>query len=91
MASVDGITVQVTPLSAESKGLAVVAKSLDGIVVQELQNGAGSYSFDFTVTAVRQDQENHQVLRGSTATGSIDSGVNASHHAVIPDEHKGND
>lgn len=58
-----GMTVQVTPLSAESLGLAVVEKRLDGVVVRELQNGTGTYEFDFTVTAVRKGYENYEVVR----------------------------
>ena len=59
----EGMTVQVTPLSGGSLGLAVIEKSLDGIVVQELQRGTGSYSFDYQVTAVRRGYENYRVIR----------------------------
>ncbi|MDR2147767.1 MAG: hypothetical protein LBE91_15035, partial [Tannerella sp.] len=44
-------TVQVTPLSAESKGLAVTDKQGESFKVQELMSGAGSYAFDWTLTA----------------------------------------
>ncbi len=63
VASPEGITVQLTPLSAESNGLAVVSKSLEGIQVQELNGGTGNYEFDFFVTAVRQGYENYEVIR----------------------------
>lgn len=59
----EGMTVQVTPLSGGSLGLAVIEKSLDGIVVQELQRGTGSYKFDYQVTAVRRGHENYRVIR----------------------------
>jgi hypothetical protein len=39
-----GMTVHVTPLSAESLGLAVVQKSPKSLVVQELNQGTGNYS-----------------------------------------------
>ncbi len=42
VASEAGMTIQLTPLSADSLGLAVVQKSLAGIVVQELHGGAGT-------------------------------------------------
>ena len=63
IAGESGITVQVTPLSAESCGLAVVAKSPDMIEVCELQNGTGNYKFDFFVTAVRVGYEDFEVIR----------------------------
>lgn len=68
IAVTEGITVQVTPLSSESLGLAVVDKSLEtGIVVKELHNGNGSYEFDFTVKAVRKGFEDWQVIRESSS------------------------
>jgi hypothetical protein len=63
VASSEQITVQVTPLSAESKGLAVVEKSPEMFAVRELNNGNGSYDFDFMVTAVRKGHEDYQVIR----------------------------
>lgn len=58
-----GMTVQVTPLSADSLGLAVIRKSLDGIAVKELHQGKGSYEFDYRITAVRRGHENYRVIR----------------------------
>jgi len=58
-----GMTVQVTPLDADSKGLAVTAKRLNGIEVRELAGGAGTYEFDWRVEAVRKGFENYQVIR----------------------------
>jgi hypothetical protein len=49
------LTVQVTPLSAASKGLAVVRKEAGSFTVSELMSGAGSYAFDWTLTALRRD------------------------------------
>jgi hypothetical protein len=73
--SSQGITVQVTPLSGESKGLAVVEKSTDRFAVRELNNGSGSYDFDFMVTAVRKGHEDYRVIRASMKAQSIDRGA----------------
>ncbi len=58
-----GMTVQLTPLSADSKGLAVTIKRLDGIEVAELAGGHGEYEFDWRVEAVRRGYETYQVVR----------------------------
>jgi hypothetical protein len=63
VASPKSMTVQLTPLSAESHGLAVTKKDLDGIVVRELANGTGSYDFDYMVVAVRKGYEDFKVIR----------------------------
>lgn len=63
VASPGGLTVTVTPLAAESKGLAVVDKSLDGIEVRELAGGDGSYDFDYMIMAVRRGHEDFRVIR----------------------------
>lgn len=59
----EGMTVQVTPLSASSKGLAVTQKRLEGIVVEELFQGTGNYNFDWEVKCVRRGFEEYQVIR----------------------------
>jgi hypothetical protein len=60
----EGITVQVTPLSSNSKGLAVVKKSLqEGISIQELADGQGNYDFDYHIVAVRKGYEDYQVIQ----------------------------
>jgi len=48
-----GIRYQVflTPRSAETTGLAVVAQDAGGFTVQEIQGGRGSYEFDYRVMA----------------------------------------
>ena len=66
VASTQGITVQVTPLSGESKGLAVVEKVPDHFVVQELAGGNGTYDFDYTVMAVRKGYEDYRVIRSAS-------------------------
>ena len=66
VATSQGMTVQITPHSAESKGLAVVERSVEGFVVRELFSGAGTYDFDYTVMAVRQGHEDYRVIRPDT-------------------------
>ncbi|MCL6534627.1 MAG: hypothetical protein K6U77_01005 [Armatimonadetes bacterium] len=63
LADEQGMTVQLTPRSAESKGLAAVRVSLDGIEVAELQNGRGNYEFDWEVKAVRKEHRDYRVYR----------------------------
>lgn len=57
------ITVTLTPLSADSLGLAVIHKSIAGFEVRELHRGGGNYEFDWEVKAMRRDAEDYQVLR----------------------------
>jgi hypothetical protein len=59
----DVITVMLTPLSADSKGMAVVEKTATGFKVKELYQGTGSYGFDWEVKSVRKGFEEYQVIR----------------------------
>ncbi|GIV07483.1 MAG: hypothetical protein KatS3mg017_0685 [Fimbriimonadales bacterium] len=63
LADEQGMTVQLTPLSPDSKGLCVVRKGLDGIEVAELLNGRGNYEFDWRVEAVRKEHRDFRVYR----------------------------
>jgi len=77
VATSQGMTVQITPHSAESKGLAVVERSIEGFVVRELFSGAGTYDFDYTVMAARQGHEDYRVIRPNTEAlpaGEIEAG-----------------
>ena len=66
LALLDGMTVQLTPLSAQSEGLCVTRKGLDnGIDVTELHSGTGSYEFDWEVKAVRSRYKNYKVIQPS--------------------------
>ena len=56
-------TVVLTPLSGDSKGLAVVKKTRDGFYVKELLNGRGNYEFDWEVKAVRKGYEDYRPIR----------------------------
>jgi len=63
VASPKGMTIQLTPLSADSLGLGVVDKNLKGLVVKELHGGKGSYEFDWEVKSIRKGYEDYQVIR----------------------------
>lgn len=57
------MTVMMTPLSAQSKGLAVVQKNEGGFMVMELFKGEGNYEFDWEVKGTRKSFENFRVRR----------------------------
>jgi hypothetical protein len=63
VASPDNMTVQLTPLSSDSLGLAVVSKRVDTIEVRELHHGTGNYDIDWEVKSVRKGYEEYQVIR----------------------------
>jgi hypothetical protein len=63
IASSQGLTVQVTPNSATSLGLAVEEKSNERILITELSNGKGDYDFDWEAKCVRKGYEDYQVIR----------------------------
>lgn len=60
LAKPDSITVQLTPGSLDSQGLAIGAIHDGRIEVGELHNGRGSYEVHFIVHALRQGYENRQ-------------------------------
>jgi hypothetical protein len=59
--SQQGLTVQVTPSSPRSLGLAVAEKSTSRIVVRELRGGRGDYDFDWEVKSIRVRGESMRV------------------------------
>jgi hypothetical protein len=63
IASSQGLTVQLTPNSAASLGLAVVEKSIERILIRELSNGKGDYDFDWEVKCIRKGYEDYRVIR----------------------------
>lgn len=63
LASSQGITVILTPLSGDSLGLAATNKSVSGFEVRELMRGTGTYQFDWEIKAVRKQFLNYQVVR----------------------------
>lgn len=74
LADEDGMTVQLTPMSLKSKGLAVANQSLGGIEVGELMEGRGSYRFHWEVKAVRSKHRDFKVVRPWDTT--VIAGVN---------------
>lgn len=56
-------TIMLTPLSADSLGLAVVKKGTTSFEVRELHRGSGTYEFDWEIKCVRRDMEDYQVIR----------------------------
>ncbi|MBK7226715.1 MAG: hypothetical protein WAS56_08115 [Saprospiraceae bacterium] len=57
------MTVQLSPNSADSEGLAVVEKTAKGFKVKELRKGTGNYTFDWESKGVRKGYENFEVVR----------------------------
>ncbi|MEL6134562.1 MAG: hypothetical protein AAFR59_14475, partial [Bacteroidota bacterium] len=60
------MTVMLTPLSGESKGVAVIQKSAEGFEVIELLGGKGNYAFDWEAKCVRKGHEHYQPIRPKT-------------------------
>jgi hypothetical protein len=71
VASPDAMTVWVTPHSAASLGLAVVAKRLSGVEVKELHRGTGNYDFDWEIKCVRSGHEDYRVTRPRSEMGLL--------------------
>jgi hypothetical protein len=63
VANHETMTVMLTPLSADCKGLAVIEKTAAGFTVKELFQGEGTYEFDWEVKCVRKGYENYQPVR----------------------------
>lgn len=70
------MTVNLTPNSAESKGLAVVEKTAKGIRVKELFGGTSSYTFDWEAKAVRKGFESFQAIRPAKVHPTLDAPAN---------------
>jgi len=62
----EGISVQFTPRSSRSKGLAAVKVTKEKIVVEELMKGKGTYEFDYFITAKRAGFERHEPIQPNT-------------------------
>ncbi len=60
------LTVQFTPRSSKSKGLAAVEVARERIRVEELMEGTGSYQFDYFITAKRAGFENYEPIQPNT-------------------------
>ena len=84
------MTVTLTPLSGQSKGLAVIEKTAQGFKVVELMGGNGNYEFDWEAKAVRQGYENYRVIRDASEmeAGDADQGPMQPNFAVPAIEEK---
>lgn len=72
IADPNSMTVTITPLSAESKGIAVVEKFPGGFRVQELNGGKGAYSFDYSVSCKRKGMEEYKVEHKLPTANTMD-------------------
>ncbi|MEM9848983.1 MAG: hypothetical protein AAF847_13935, partial [Bacteroidota bacterium] len=63
VANPETMTIQLTPNSIESRGLAVTNRNSKGFEVGELMQGKGTYTFDWTATAVRKGYEQYEAVR----------------------------
>ncbi len=63
VASAENLTVQLTPRSERSKGVAVVKATASEIEVRELHRGKGNYDVDWLVQGVRKGCEDFRVVR----------------------------
>lgn len=63
VATLEGMTVQLTARSVDTYGLAVIEQTLQGITVGELQRGKGNFAFDWEVKTVRKGHEGYRVIR----------------------------
>ena len=61
----EGITVQFTPRSSKSKGLAAVEVNRNSITIEELMDGTGTYEFDYFITAKRAGFEKHEPIQAN--------------------------
>lgn len=57
------LTVLLTPLSLDTRGMGVAQKNLAGIEVGEIAGGTGSFDFDWEVKAVRKRFKSYKVDR----------------------------
>ncbi len=73
LADPQSMTITLTPLSADSKGLAVIEKTNSGFKVKELDQGTGNYSFDYLVMCRRSAQKEHQVYQSKSAYRPADN------------------
>ena len=59
----EGLTISLTPQSADSKGLCAIERTEDGFIIKELFNGTGNYKVDWEAKSIRKGHENYEVVR----------------------------
>lgn len=77
VANAETMTVVLTPMSADTYGLAVVEKTANGFKVKELMNREGNFQFDWEVKCVRKGYEDFRVIRDASemATPKLETGA----------------
>lgn len=73
VANHETMTVILTPLSANSKGLAVIEKAENGFRIKELNGGTGAYQVDWEVKCVRKGKEGYRPVRDASEAQSLSS------------------
>lgn len=63
VAAPTALTVQLTPRSPRSKGVAASSLSRTELVIEELAGGQGSYDVDWLVQGIRKGREHYEVIR----------------------------
>ncbi len=69
----EGLTVMLTPLSADSRGIAVTKKGSSGFRVQELLDGKGNYEFDWEVKGVRKTGRAFKAMKSTPQAIPMDT------------------
>ncbi len=65
--NLETVTINLTPRSANTYGLAVIDQTEEGFLVKELMNGTGNFAFDWEVKGKRNGHEDFQVIRSNSA------------------------
>lgn len=85
LASPDSLTVQLTPASLDSKGVAFIKSGTDTVEIGELQGGKGSYEVHYVVYALRAGFENEQpVVAIEKSKGSLETGSSNDNSQPMP-------
>jgi hypothetical protein len=71
----ESLSVETTPYSIDSSGLAVTERSVDQIVVEDM-DGAGNYEFSYTVKGTRRGYADKEVVREPKASAAASTSTN---------------
>jgi len=80
IANMSTSTIIVTPLNSKTYGLAVVEKTENGFIVEELMDGNANFDFDWEIKSVRIGYENYEVLKPKNYAGPASDNI----HSVAP-------
>jgi hypothetical protein len=64
-ANLGSMTIQITPLYADTYGIAVIEKTDQGFKVAELKNGQGNFAFDYEIKCTKKGYEDWKVYRSN--------------------------